>query len=102
MKLISIQENLEPDFIRELPTLDAWGKSYLYWTDGYQYMIASAGEDGELDRSYETVLEETREATPFFEAICSGATGSINEDVVFAGGFFCQWSKHNLDRHSLN
>jgi hypothetical protein len=71
-------EHLQPIYIRTLPLDDAWGRPFLFWSDGESYRIASLGSDGVLDRPYEEIVRGT--GTQLFTA-----------DIVFEDGEFVQF-----------
>jgi len=73
----TIRGAVQPVYIRELPVQDAWGQPIWIWSDGMHYRIVSAGKDGEMDADYAT--------TPG-----SGATTSVDSDIVIADGQFTQ------------
>jgi type II secretory pathway pseudopilin PulG len=73
-----IREYVQPIYIRTLPLNDAWGRPFLFWSDGESYRIASLGSDGILDRSYEEIVPRT--GTQLFTA-----------DIVFENGEFMQY-----------
>ncbi len=42
----TIIKDVQPNYVRELPLVDAWGGTLLYWSDGTTYRIVSQGADG--------------------------------------------------------
>lgn len=85
--LETIEEELEPIYIRILPMLDAWGNPFLYWSDETRYVIVSPGADGVLD----SVWDDS--AAAFREIELAGEIDNGNADIVFANGQFAQWPR---------
>lgn len=83
---------LEPVYIESLPRLDPWGKPFLVWSDGNDYLVISAGADGALDADYLTADDPAQAATR------NGArTTDPNADIVFAGGQFVRYPSSNVE-----
>ncbi len=80
----SVRDQLEPNYIKELPTTDAWGNPYLFWSDGTSYMIVSLGSDGVADVPY-------GDASPPRSVIKGGPARGSESDIVFVDGEFIQW-----------
>jgi general secretion pathway protein G len=78
--LQQIESTLSPVYIHRLPTVDGWGHSLMYWSDGEGYRIASPGKDGEMSRDW------SGEATP-------GPTDTLDADIVMADGRFVTWAE---------
>jgi len=72
-----IRAQIEPFYIRALPLADAWGNTFLYWSDGTHYRIVSHGWDGTADRPYDQVLPGT-------------TTQTFTSDILFGDGEFVQ------------
>ena len=82
--LVSIEDLLEPTYIRTLPTTDAWGNDLIYWSDERSYIIVSPGADGAFDQSYGV-------GSPTMKY--RGEYDDPTVDMVFANGSFVQWPK---------
>jgi Type II secretion system (T2SS), protein G len=83
--LARIASDLQPIYIRTLPTIDPWGHPYLFWSNQYAYAIVSYGVDGRPDYPYATWgLTE-------FEALSTGAATRLGTDLVFVNYRFVQW-----------
>ena len=81
----TIAADLQPIYIRVLPTVDPWGNPYLFWSDTQHYGVVSYGPDGIPDYPYTTWgLAE-------FEALHTGPTTRFGQDLVFVTGAFVQW-----------
>jgi len=80
---------LVPTFIRTLPELDAFGGTYIYWSEGTKYVLISTGSDRTPDVDYSKLM--VGNAEHFATTICHGRTESDKEDIVFFDGKFCQW-----------
>jgi len=78
-----VRDQLEPVYIRTLPTTDAWGNPYLFWSDGGHYVIISLGSDGVEDVAYD--------ATDPTSGLKGGAARRYESDIVFSDGQFHQW-----------
>ena len=74
----TITDDVEPRYIKKLPTEDAWGASFQYVsspnTTAQVYTIASNGKN------------TTGESTLF-----RGATTNFNNDIIFSQGSFVQY-----------
>ena len=64
---------VEPDYIRDIPTTDGWGRPFQIKSTRRKYMIHSYGRNG------------VRDAAP------GGAQGSLDADIIFSDGQFVQW-----------
>jgi type II secretion system protein G len=73
-----IASQVEPRYIKKMPTIDAWGTQYDYISSPsgapQTYTISSYGKNG------------VSEGTPIF-----GATTDFNNDIVFSQGSFVQF-----------
>jgi hypothetical protein len=76
----AVRSQLEPDYVRELPTNDQWGQPYLVWSDGTTYRIVSGGTDASVERDWTGELE-------------SGEFIDSDSDIVFGDGQFLRWPK---------
>jgi len=85
--LETVEEALEPVYIRILPMLDAWDNPFLYWSDETQYVIVSPGADGILDPVWDDGAGALREIE------FAGECDHENADIVFANGQFAQWPR---------
>jgi hypothetical protein len=81
----TVEESLEPIYIRTLPKEDPWGNDFLIWSDETDYMIISMGSDGLLDRAYD-LNGGALEVKNFL-----GAFEDPETDLIFADGQFLQW-----------
>jgi len=79
-----VRDQLEPVYIMKLPTIDAWGNPYLFWSDGGHYVIISLGSDGVEDVAYDATDSPT-------SGLKGGAAGRYESDIVFSDGQFHQW-----------
>ncbi len=73
--LETIAGDLQPVYIRLLPSIDGWGNPILYWSDGQSYAILSTGKDGAADREWTLAEEPT-------------ATTAFAADILYANGQF--------------
>jgi type II secretion system protein G len=74
-----IKAKLEPTYIRELPTKDAWGNPYLYWSNEKEYIFYSRGKDGQEDEPYgQEIGKKIQEA----------ATSRFENDIIYSNGKF--------------
>ena len=92
----ALQPLLEPNYVRGLPVSDAWGNSYLYWSNGNNFLVYSTGGDSE-DQPYSALLRDAEEAADSLASICSGASRRLGTDVIFANGEPCQWPEGSLE-----
>lgn len=71
----TVQDALQPTYIRTLPLKDGWNSWFQYatGTNNQDYVIASGGKNG---------------AT---EAFLGGPTTDFNADIIFTDGQFIQW-----------
>jgi len=69
---------VQPIYVRELPTLDAWGQPLMLWSDGENYRVVSMGADGTFDAEWSG-------------EVAAGRTRNENDDIVFADGQFMRW-----------
>jgi len=80
-----LSSELVPVYVGELPTMDAWGRPLLYYSDGESFYLASFGADGEPDRSY------------YFDLPCGlfgygeSPSTKITADIVQGCGQFIAW-----------
>ena len=80
-----VEHDLEPIYIRVLPKLDPWGNPFHFWSDTQSYALVSYGPDGEADFPYSTWGRAE------FEALHTGPTTRVEQDLVFVAGQFVQW-----------
>ncbi len=64
---------IEPAYIKILPTLDGWRRTYSIDSTSVQYTVWSGGSDGG--------------SLNYF----GGPTSTIRDSIVFSGGVFVQW-----------
>ncbi len=64
---------VEPIYIKTLPLVDGWGRSYTIDSTPVQYTVWSGGSDGG--------------SLNYF----GGPTSTIRDSIVFSGGVFVQW-----------
>jgi hypothetical protein len=83
--LAAVAAELSADTGRVLPLTDAWDNPLLYWSDGAEYMIVSAGADGVLDRNH------APQGGGSVGAIYRGKVADPDLDIVWANGRFVQW-----------
>ena len=71
----SVQDVLQPTYIKTLPLKDGWNSffSYQVSTSAQDYGILSAGKNGSID------------------GCTGGATTDFNSDIIFSDGQFIQW-----------
>lgn len=73
------------------PILDGWGRSVLYFSDGFGVVLVSPGCDGELERDYTPLLPTSRERWGSAKKeICLGE-GDLASDVVSYDREVCRW-----------
>lgn len=83
-----LTDDLEPDYILQLPRLDPWEHPYLVWSDPKSYVIVCTGADGLLDDG------DYGSGFPAAELFKSGvATTGPDADLVFANGQFVRWPR---------
>jgi hypothetical protein len=80
-----IETDLEPVYIRVLTKVDPWGQPYLFWSNTRAYALVSYGVDGQPDYPYLTWGQAE------FEALATGPTTRLGQDLVFVNGQFAQW-----------
>lgn len=80
---------LVPAYLAELPTTDGWGRDFLFWSNGVEYVMISQGGDGVGDRGYAGLGMSSGDLIQ--DSICGGATTGLANDIVLLGGAFCQW-----------
>ena len=71
--LNAIRRELEPNYIRVMPTLDGWSHPIRLSSDGSTYELVSGGKDGER------------------QGCDGGTTDNFKDDICFADGEFTQW-----------
>ncbi len=71
----TIRKDVQPMYVKSLPTSDAWGGALLYWSDGATYRIVSLG----ADHAANLPLDDPRAGT---------TTLSFDGDIVFENGHF--------------
>ncbi len=69
----TLAASIEPAYIKTLPLVDGWGRSYTIDSTPVQYTVWSGGSDGG--------------SLNYF----GGPTSSIRDSIVFSGGVFVQW-----------
>ena len=80
-----VAADLEPIYIKTLPTVDPWGNPYLFWSDTQHYGIVSYGPDGVPEYPYANWgLTE-------FTSLHTGPTVRFGQDLLFVDGAFVQW-----------
>ncbi|SRR6266498_322409 len=74
--MADLQALLSPTYIRDLPTIDAWGTPFRYFVsaDQERYRLVSAGSDEKFDPS----------------SLVLGKTPAKSDDIVFEDGTFLQ------------
>ncbi len=80
-----LKTHLEPIYIRHMPTVDTWGYSFRYWSDGHYYALISTGADGLTEFPYDTWTAAELLALP------GGPTSEPRADTIFANGAFARW-----------
>jgi len=83
--IASIETVLAPIYISVLPTVDPWGNPYLFWSDSAHYALVSYGPDGIPDYPYASWGRAE------FEALHTGQTTRLGQDLVFVTGAFVQY-----------
>jgi type II secretion system (T2SS) protein G len=83
--LARIETDIEPIYIRALPTIDPWGNPYRFWSDTTHYALVSYGVDGVPDFPYESWSRAE------FEALHTGPTSRFGQDLVLVNWQFVQW-----------
>lgn len=73
--IATLSINLEPLYITNVPPNDAWGRNFLFNSDGLDYTIGSGGKDG----GALTVVAG------------GGATNNYNDAIIWYNGQFTQW-----------
>ena len=71
-----------------LPFTDAWGGSYLYWSDGRRYLIASAGPNGVLT-AWRPPNGNASTAPLTVEQACAAVATHRHDDLLLVNGKFC-------------
>jgi cellulose biosynthesis protein BcsQ len=95
-EISQLSRALAPTYTNRLPTVDAWGnpfRYYSYFAPPYQsYALVSAGEDGrfEHDRILDYPVFQRDEYGRVGPAKQRRATTDVNADVVFSDGLFLQ------------
>jgi hypothetical protein len=83
-----------------IPMLDPWGRPYLYWSSGTQYLILSTGGDGRLDEpsSVETLLAAAvdRAAGGGRVAAAPVYTSCVEDDVVLINAQLVQYPNRTI------
>lgn len=74
----TLQDAVQPIYIRYLPLADGWGNPIWVWIENGQYRIVSAGMDGVVQHDYAVTAG-------------AGATATLDSDIVFGDGQFVQW-----------
>jgi hypothetical protein len=81
--------------MKSLPLEDDWGHAFRYWSNGTQYLIMSAGEDGREDLSYDAAVQMTPKV--LMKRACRGPMSEASSDIVFADGAFCTYPEAAAD-----
>jgi general secretion pathway protein G len=72
--LAAVDQDLQPLYIKVLPTVDGWQNTMLYESaDGSEYTVQATAKHG-VDDGY-----------------TGGATGLFSDDIFFVNGQFVQW-----------
>ncbi len=87
---------VEPIYVRALPLSDGWERSYLYWSDGKNFLVYSTGDDN-VDEHYSELLQHAEDTPTQLASICSGASRRLGADIVFANGEPCRWPEGSLE-----
>jgi len=87
--LSQVQTDLVPRYQLFIPTSDAWGSDYLFWSNGVHYVLISTSGDVAQDRDYGSLLGG--EWSHAKASICRGVTDNPEQDLVFVDGQFCSW-----------
>jgi hypothetical protein len=83
--LARIKADIEPIYIRVLPTIDPWGNPYRFWSDTTHYALVSYGVDGIPDYPYASWGRTE------FESVHTGPTTRFGQDLVLVNWQFVQW-----------
>ena len=83
-----------------IPMLDPWGRPYLYWSSGTQYLVLSTGGDGRLD---EPSAVETFLATAVDPTAARGRVGAapvytscVEDDLVLINAQLVQYPNRTV------
>lgn len=82
-----LRGELEPTYVENLPTHDAWGHPLVYFSNGASYVIVSTGGDGR----FEPELPMITSILLFPERLEVGSFSDPSGDLVFVHGEFLRW-----------
>lgn len=86
--IMELKEKVEPQYVKELPLKDDWGKMFVYKTDDSRqtYWIISYGADGKPDSGiYDSKLLPNKSAAV--------ETTNPGDDIIFSIGNFLRYPK---------